>query len=287
MDHIIYIAAVFAVAGVIKGAGGADAGWGWPAVAMALLSLAMPPSQAAALLIVPSLLTNLWQTMEAGSGAPRAYGAPGHAMPAPALAPALYPLWQRLWPMMAGIVAGTLLGGAAAVHVAQLAHGAADYGAAPSTDWASGALGLALVIHAAPGLLAVRWHVAPAAETWLSPLAGALTGLVSAVTGVFTVPAVTYLQALGLEAEHRERLVQATGLAGVVATVALAVSLAARGVWEPAVAGLSFAAQLPALAGILLGQRLRGRLHRALFARGLPGALLLLGMYMALKAAWS
>ena len=50
-------AGVFAVAGVVKGV----VGLGLPTVAMALLALWMAPAQAAALLIVPSLLTNLWQ----------------------------------------------------------------------------------------------------------------------------------------------------------------------------------------------------------------------------------
>jgi len=34
---------------------------GLPTVAMGLLGLAMPPVQAAALLVVPSLATNVWQ----------------------------------------------------------------------------------------------------------------------------------------------------------------------------------------------------------------------------------
>lgn len=245
MENIIYITVVFLLAGMVKGV----TGMGLPTVAVALLSLVMAPVEAAALLIVPSLLTNVWQLL---SGMP------------------VYPLWQRLWTMMAGIcggtAAGTLLGGALAL----------------DARLASGALGLALVTYAAMGLLSVHWRVC-GREAVLSPLAGALTGAIAAATGVFVLPAVPYLQALELE---RDELVQAMGLAFTVSTVALAVSLAARGAWQPAMAGMSLVAQLPALAGMLLGQRLRSRMAPALFRRCLLFALLLLGMHLALVAAW-
>ena len=49
--------AVFILAGVVKGV----VGLGLPTISMAMLALVMAPAQAAALLIVPSLITNLWQ----------------------------------------------------------------------------------------------------------------------------------------------------------------------------------------------------------------------------------
>lgn len=58
-------------------------------VAMGLLGLLMPPQAAAALLVLPSLLTNLWQLL-AG--------------------PALAQIVRRLWLMMTGIIIGTLAG---------------------------------------------------------------------------------------------------------------------------------------------------------------------------------
>lgn len=75
----------FLLAGLVKGV----VGLGLPTLAMALLALAMPPAQAAALLILPSLVTNVWQMR-----------------PWPTLAP----MTRRLWPMQAGVVAGTLGG---------------------------------------------------------------------------------------------------------------------------------------------------------------------------------
>ncbi len=240
MVNIIYIGGVFFVAGIVKGV----TGMGLPTVAVALLSLVMTPVEAAGLLIVPSLFTNVWQLL---SGAP------------------LYPLWQRLRPMLAGICLGTLAGGL-------LLRGSA---------LAAGTLGLALSAYALLGLLSVQWKVQPHSEHWLAPLAGAVTGVLSSATGVFVLPAVPYLQALGLS---KDELVQAMGLAFTVATMALAISLAAQGAWQPAVAGASFAAQLPAIGGMALGQHLRLRLHAQMLRRCLLSALLLTGLYLTLNS---
>jgi uncharacterized membrane protein YfcA len=240
MENIIYIAGVFVIGGAVKGV----TGMGLPTVAIALLSFVMTPMEAAGLLIVPSLFTNVWQLV---SGAP------------------LYPLWERLWPMMIGICLGTLAGSLLLQH----------------NGLATATLGLALTAYALTGLFKVRWQVKADREHWLSPLAGAVTGMLSSATGVFVLPAVPYLQALGLK---KDDLVQAMGLAFTVATMALAVSLAAQDAWQPAVAGASFAAQIPAIAGMLLGQRVRKHLHPQAFRRCLLAAFLLMGLYLALTS---
>src|SRR5205807_946975 len=58
----VLVAAVFALGGFVKGV----IGLGLRTITMGMLGLALPPAQAAALLVVPSLLTNVWQV--AGTG---------------------------------------------------------------------------------------------------------------------------------------------------------------------------------------------------------------------------
>ena len=53
------IGATFLLAGLVKGV----IGMGLPTVAMGLLALALPPAEAAAILVVPSLVTNVWQLL--------------------------------------------------------------------------------------------------------------------------------------------------------------------------------------------------------------------------------
>lgn len=76
------------------------------------------------------------------------------------------------------------------------------------------------------GLIARRLPVPGRHEVWLSPLIGYLTGMVTAATGVFVIPAVPYLQCLALK---KDDLVRALGLAFTVSTLGLALSLAQGG----------------------------------------------------------
>ena len=59
LPNVLLITGTFILAGLVKG----TTGLGLPTVAMGLLGLAMPPVQAAALLLVPSLVTNVWQLL--------------------------------------------------------------------------------------------------------------------------------------------------------------------------------------------------------------------------------
>ncbi len=233
------VAGTFLFAGLVKGV----IGLGLPTVAMGLLGLAMPPVEAAALLLVPSLVTNLWQLL----------GGPG-----------LGGLLRRLWPMMLGVVAGTVAG-------AGMIAGAAG-------GLATGLLGLALLVYGMAGLARPRLAVPRRAERWAGPLVGAATGLVTGATGVFVIPAVPYLGALGL---GRDELVQALGLSFTVSTLALAAGLALHGALPVAASAASLLAVLPALAGMAAGGWLRARVRPETFRLCFFAGLLVLGVELA------
>jgi hypothetical protein len=217
---------------------------GLPTVAMGLLALALPPAEAATILVVPSLVTNVWQLL-AG--------------------PRFAALARRLWPMMAAVLLGTIAG--AGVLAGNIA-GLAKIG-----------LGLALIVYAVVGLAGIRLSVAARHEAWLEPLVGAITGLVTGATGVFVIPAVPYLQAIGLE---RDELIQALGLSFTVSTVALAIGLLRVDAWQMGSVWISLLALVPALIGMQAGQWLRQRIAAAMFRRVFFAGLLLLGATLAL-----
>ncbi|MBY4949631.1 sulfite exporter TauE/SafE family protein [Cupriavidus respiraculi] len=242
LTHAVFIGLTFVLAGFVKGV----VGLGLPTVAVGLLGLVMPPVQAAALLVAPSMVTNVVQLM---SG-PR-FGA----------------LVRRLWPMLAGIVVGTLAV-AAIVPAGAVVH-------------ATTALGVALILYALVGLFSVKLEVARGTERWLSPWVGLVTGGITAVTGVFVIPAVPFLQGIGLE---KEELVQALGLSFTISTVALAISLAFGGaLLHGPVVSASLLALPPALAGMWLGQKLRHRIAARTFRRCFFVGLLVLGGELALR----
>lgn len=232
----------FLLAGAVKGV----IGLGLPTVAIGLLVLVMTPAEAAALLVIPSLVTNLWQ-LAAG---PR-FGA----------------LLHRLWPMLLGICLGTLAG-------AGVITGA-------NAALATGGLGAALILYSGLALTGLRPAVPKRLEAWLSPLVGGLTGLVTGATGVFVIPAVPYLQALNLE---KNELIQALGLSFTVSTLALAVALAHHGAFDLSRMAVSLLALLPALLGMLAGQWIRERLSLSVFRLCFLVGLLALGMHLLLQS---
>lgn len=237
----VAIALIFFLGGLVKGV----TGMGLPTVAMGLLGTLMAPVAAASLLLVPSFVTNVWQLL-AG--------------------PSLRGLVARLWLMMLGIVAGTIAG-------SWLLTG-------DEQGLATIALGAALVVYAGLSLAAWQWKVPAGLERRLSPAVGVATGLVTGATGVFVIPAVPYLQALGL---GKDDLVQALGLSFTVSTVALALGLARGGALLPAEILWSALAVAPALLGMLAGQHLRHRISPPAFRRWFLVCLLLLGLQLVLR----
>lgn len=236
------VAATFVVAGFVKGV----TGMGLPTVAMGVLGTLMLPVQAAAMLLLPSFITNVWQLF-AG--------------------PNVGVLVKRLWPMMLGIVAGTVA--------------AASFIAGGGGEWAVAGLGAALTLYAVAGLLAWRFSVPARHERWLSPAIGMVTGVVSGGTGVFVVPAVPYLQGLALK---KEDLLQALGLSFTVSTIALAIGLTRAHAVAPGDLGDSLFAVVPALLGMWIGQRVRGRIGAQAFRRWFFICLLGLGIQLMARA---
>jgi uncharacterized membrane protein YfcA len=235
------IAVTFVLAGLVKG----FAGMGLPTVAMGALGLVMAPAEAAALLIVPSFITNVWQ-FAAGPHRGR--------------------MVRRLWAMQLGVAAATCL-------ATGLLTG--------STATATALLGAALILYAVFGLVAVRLSVPARVEPVLSPVVGVATGIVTGFTGVFVLPAVPYLQALDFE---RDDLVQALGLSFTVSTVGLAAGLAIHGAFHMAAIGASLLCTVPAAVGMALGTVLRGRIGAALFRRLFFIGLALLGADLLLRS---
>lgn len=232
---------VFVLAGLVKGV----TGMGLPTVAMGLMGTLMPPATAAAILLMPSLITNVWQC---ASG--------GHALP----------LLRRFWLMLLAIALATALGMGLLVY------------ADPAKS--SFALGMALLVYALYALLAPSVHVPTRWERPLSPVIGLLTGLITGATGVFVMPAVPYLQALNLD---KDALVQMLGLSFTISTLALGVGLYWQGALQFAQFGVSMWSIVPALAGMWLGQLIRARISAKRFKQVFLVFVALLGLQLALR----
>ena len=221
---LIGVAVTFFAAGATKGI----SGMGLPTVSMGLLGLFMTPASAAALLVLPSLLTNVLQCLGR------------HFRDVAAI----------LWPMWIAILAGALLtplpsliGGTATVRLS---------------------LGGLLLAYAAYGLLrpTVTLQLSHGMLLLAALPVGYVTGVLTAATGIFIVPMVMFLQMLPFE---KARLVQALGLSFTVCTVALAASLGWSTSWQ-ALSSMEGAMGLAcALAGMHVGAKMRKRISAVAF----------------------
>jgi len=236
---LILIAAAFLLAGFIKGV----IGLGLPTVSMGLLAVTMQPSHALAIVIVPAVVTNIWQTF---------------------VGPYLRGIVRRLWPLMAGTIIGIWL------NSGMLTGPYARYGTV--------VLGALLVIYAITGLSKFSFHVARRNEKWIGGIVGLLTGMVSAATGVQVIPSMPYMQAIGME---KDELVQALGVFFTVATLALAFNLTSAGLLTAATALPGAIAMVCAFAGMFIGQSVRARLQPEAFRRWFLIAMILLGIYLS------
>ncbi|MFI8417141.1 sulfite exporter TauE/SafE family protein [Serratia sp. NPDC078593] len=238
---MLAIISVFFLAGIVKGI----IGLGLPTISMGLLTLAMSPASAASLLIIPSLVTNIWQLF---------------------IGPAFLTLIKRLWGFITGIFIGTLF--------------SVLPGLTATASWTETALGVVLIIYGLSGLIAKKLPSPGRLEQGLSPLVGYITGSITAATGVFVIPAVPYLQSLQL---NKNDLVQSLGLAFTASTIALAIHLSLNNELESVDYYLSTIALIPAIIGMYAGQFLRNIISELAFRRCFFVALLILGAYMAIE----
>jgi uncharacterized membrane protein YfcA len=235
---LFFIAAALLLAGFIKGA----LGMGLPTVSMGLLAVAMPPSRALAIVIVPAIATNIWQTFVGRH---------------------LRDIVKRLWPLMAGTVVGIWLNAGSLT--------------GPYAHYVPIALGVLLVIYAIVGLSRFSFNVARRDEKWIGGIVGVVTGVISAATGVQVIPSMPFMQAIGME---KDELVQALGVFFTVATLALAFSLSTAGVLTAATALPGAIAMVCSFAGVFVGQSVRSRMQPEAFRRWFLIAMILLGLYL-------
>jgi uncharacterized protein len=238
-SHVLIIALTFFLAGIVKGV----TGMGLPTVAMGILGAITSPVSAASLLVIPSFVTNFWQLFTG---------------------PDFLAMMKRLWLMMLGIVVGTLAGSWLLTSA--------------NTEHASVGLGSALVLYAVHGLFAKPLSVPTRFERLLSPVIGLTTWVINGGTGVFALPAVPYLQALGLS---KDDLIQALGLSFTVSTIAPAAGLARGGAFHLGNITLSTLAVIPSLLGMWVGTAVRERISAATFRRWFLIFLAILGLALA------
>jgi len=243
-SDVLLILFTFVLAGYVKGV----LGLGLPTISLAVLTATMGLHAAMSLLLVPSLVTNLWQAVAGGSA---------------------WTVLAQTWPFLLAATLSVGIGVQVFVRV--------------DAPLLSALLGVLLVLYALFSLTRPRLAIPARHRVWAGPLLGTLNGVLTGMTGSFLVPGVFYLQAIGLT---RDRFIQAMAMLFSASTVALALGFGSERLITAELGALSAAAVIPALVGMALGQRLRSRLPEAAFRRVFFAALMALGAYIAATQAF-
>ena len=237
-EIIVQVALTFLLGGFIKGA----IGMGLPQIVLVSMVLIMPLRDALAVFLIPGVVSNIWQ---AASG------------------PYLPVLLRRLWSF--------LLSGAVFIWI-----GVAVL-AATRSDVMVLVLGLLLCAYSIWAMTQPRLPGPGRREVWMSPVAGALGGIMFGMTGTFIVPGLLYLETLGFK---RDMFVQALGLTFVTISTTLAFSMTGQGLVSWGHATLSAMGLVPVGLGLWLGQRIRHRISEDFYRKLFFIALFLIGVYL-------
>lgn len=221
-------------------------GLGLPTVSLGLLAAALDLTTAMALLLFPSFVTNVWQAVTGGNG---------------------ITILKRIWPFLFLATVAIWFGSAALTTINPL--------------YLSILLGILLVAYSSLNLLGFQLSISAQHERWAGPILGTANGIFTGMTGSFVVPGVMYLQAIGLP---RDRLVQAMGMLFSLSTMGLGIALERNNLLNPELATISAAAVIPAIFGMIMGQRVRKSLSETIFRKIFFASILLLGVFIIVKA---
>lgn len=241
---LLLIGATFLLGGFVKGA----LGLGLPVVVIAILATTMGLKAALAIFLIPAVISNIWQALS------------GPALPA---------LIRRMWTFLLAAMAGIWIGTGVLARV--------------ETGPLEILLGVLLIAYSLFALFTPQLPPPGRHERWMSPVAGGSAGVVFGMTGIFIVPGILYLQALGMK---RDMFVQALGLTFVTISSSLLVGMVGRDLISGEQALVSALVVAPTLVGLVLGQRLRHRISEDLFRKLFFIALIGVGLYSIARAAF-
>lgn len=238
---IALICAAFLIGGGVKGM----LGLGLPLTAVALMSTFLDLRMAIPLLVIPVIVTNIWQ------------GFRGDQMAA---------ILRRYWTLFGCSCIGIWLGTVALFRI--------DPAILITT------LGVVVCVFTVINLFALRLTVPARSMVFLSPAVGLFSGVLSGTTGSLGAPVVMYFQALGLP---KDTFVQALGLQFLITAAVWMVALVEQGALKGPGFAISALAVAPAAVGMVAGQWLRNRLSQERFSTWVYAFLFLVGLNLIRK----
>ena len=241
MFDVLTAIAIFSsilLAGLLKGL----IGVGFQTVGIAFLTIITNLPNAISLLLIPSLVTNLWQ-----AGVGREF----------------FQILIRLWPLIVTSSIMVWFGSKALTTV--------------SLSYLSTLLGILIIVYSTFSLFGLRFDIKKKYEWWLTPIIGLINGTLTGMTGIFVLPSVFYFNAIGF---RKDTLIQSMGILFTALTLMLIVSLKTKNILTLELSGWSAFAIIPAITGVFFGQRIRKRISEAIFKKFFFSCLIMLGIFI-------
>lgn len=240
-ETLALAAAALLLAGFVKGV----IGMGMPTVSLAVMSIAMGLPAAVQIMVVPTVVTNVWQAL-IGDGLKR--------------------LARRFSTLLIATVLGVWVGYFLLFR--------------SSAELMTALLGAVIVVYSLSALFGIPLMPKVRRERVASPMVGLTTGVLAGATGNISMPAIAYFHRLGLP---RNDVVQMLGILFTLGATTLGLTLAGHGSYDPELLVVSALAVVPGVAGMLIGQRVRGMLSERAFRRALFLGLLAAGVQLIAK----
>ncbi len=245
METLGIATVAFVIAGFVKGV----VGFGFPIIALTILTLSIGLLDALAIVVIPTLVTNLWQAFSGEY---------------------LKEILGRMWRYFLVAVVFIWI--------------TSDYLKVVDADWLTMLLGTVLFFFALSRLFNFQFIVPPQHESVLAVPLGAVNGVLTGLTGSFMVPSVLYMQAIGFRGDM---LVQAMGVFFSISVFTLAMSLGRNDMISQEQAQLSTLALIPSIVGLLVGRWTRRQTDEDRFQPIFLVAVLVLGGYIVFRSARS
>ena len=242
IDPVILIAAtaIMLVGGFVKGA----VGFALPMIGIGGIDSFMPAQETVAILLLPTLFSNLWQTLRQG------------------IAPAALTL-RRFWKM--NLLLGLTIGLAAQL--------------VPVIPSAGLFVFLGGLVCAAAGLQLIGWRPrAPQAarpRAVLEIVTGLFAGVCGGLSGVWGPPVMFFLISLGAE---KTLQIRSLGLAFLVGSAILVPAHLESGILNDLTLPFSLAMCVPVAVAMAIGLRYQDRMDQALFRKVALGVLCIAGL---------
>jgi len=208
-----------------------------------------PPLTVLGILVMPIMVTNLWQSARLGS------------MKEPL---------KRYWTMIATGLVFLFIG--------------AELIVAMGTDVLFGVLGTCVAGFSAFSLTRPNMPpLRPETEKWAGPLAGAAGGFLGGISTIWGPPMTVFFVMLKLP---KDEFVRSVGMAWFAFSLPLAIAYWNNGIFSGDVIYLSLYACIPGMIGIRIGEVIRERIDQDTFRKVMLVMLLLIGLNLIRRAVF-